>query len=54
MITGKIDKAIIMKLYDEDGEFLGEKAKYIYKPVLLWRDIIFGLILAFLIFTQLI
>jgi hypothetical protein len=54
MLIGKIDKCITMKIYDENGHFLGEAAKYDYKPVLIWRDVIIGLSMAILVFTQMI
>lgn len=52
MIIGKLEQVITMKIYGPKGEFLGESAKYIYKPILLWRDVIIGLIAAFFIATQ--
>jgi hypothetical protein len=54
MLIGKIDRIITMKIYDENGRFLGEAAKYDYKPILTWYDVAIGLSVAFLAFTQMI
>lgn len=54
MIHGKLQQVITMKIYGPNGDLLGEKAKYVYKPILLWRDVIVGLSVAFVIATQLI
>jgi hypothetical protein len=54
MIYGKLQSVIIMKIYGSNGEFLGEQAKYIYKPLLMWYDVVIGLILAFIIGSQMI
>ena len=48
MIYGKLQSVITMKIYGPDGDFLGEKAKYIYKPILLWSDVAIGLFAAFI------
>ena len=52
MLTGKIDRVITMKIYDQDGNFIGEAAKYVYKSILTWYDVAIGLGVAFLAFTQ--
>lgn len=54
MIYGKLQQIVTVKAYGPKGEFLGESAKYIYKPVLLWRDVFIGLFMAFIIGAQLV
>lgn len=54
MIIGKVEQAIVMEIYDAEGKYLGKQAKYVYKPILIWRDVIIGLIVAFLAFTQMV
>lgn len=49
MICGRLKQVITMEIYDEKGQFTGKRAKYIYTPILLWRDVIIGLSLAFTI-----
>lgn len=49
MIYGRLKQVSTYKSYDENGKFIGEGAKYIYKPILLWRDVIIGLSIAFLV-----
>lgn len=49
MIYGKLQQVIVMKFYGPNGEFKRESAKYIYKPVLIWRDVIIGLSIALVI-----
>jgi hypothetical protein len=52
MIIGKIEQAIVMEIYGEDGQFLSKQTKYIYKPVLIWRDLIIGILIALFIGSQ--
>lgn len=52
MIIGRIEKITTMKFYDQNGQFLGEGASCDYRAILLWRDVIIGLIIVFLAFTQ--
>lgn len=54
MIYGKIQQVITMKIYGPQGEFLGERARYVYKPILLWRDVIFGLAIALFILHRMV
>jgi hypothetical protein len=48
----KIDKTITMKIYDAEGRFLGEQAKYTYTSFAPLVDAIIGILTAFIIFTQ--
>jgi hypothetical protein len=52
MILGKLQQVITMEIYDKDGNFLGKKAEYIYKPILMWYEVVAGLLVAFIVFTQ--
>lgn len=48
----KIDKTITMKIYNAEGHFLGEQAKYTYISFASLVDAIIAILTAFLIFTQ--
>jgi len=48
----KIDKTITMKIYDAEGQFIGEAAKYTYTSFAPLIDAIIGIIAALIIFTQ--
>jgi hypothetical protein len=48
----KIDKTITMKIYDAEGRFLGEQAKYTYISFAPLVDAIIAILVAFIIFTQ--
>lgn len=50
MIYGKVQQVIAMKIYGPNGSLMGEKVKCVYKPVLLWQDVIAGLLVALIVF----
>ena len=48
----KIEKVITMKIYDAEGRFTGEAAKYFYTSFMPLKDIIIAIMAALIIFTQ--
>jgi len=41
-----------MEIYDKDGNFIGKKSEYIYKVLVKKQDVIIGLVIAFIIGSQ--
>jgi len=52
MIFGRVKQVIVMEIYGPEGEFLGKQAKYIYQPLLMWYELVAGVLIGLILFTQ--